>query len=279
MFARAATMGLLLALFVTMGGPSGSLLAGQIKKATTSKDAKAAAIQSIPFERLSKADRTRVSKILSSRNIYRRLPVHVSQCDPQFYDFCLKNPDLVINIWRAFGITDIEIQKQAQNQYAGKDKEGTKGTVEFLYRDYETTLILIEGQYNGPLTAKPVAGRVLMVLRTGFVRNTDGKYYATSQLDTFTQIDNVAIDFFTRTLQPLLGHTADNNFVQTSAFIGSLSRTAETNPEGVKRLREELKGMDKTTLDAFDKVIDGVAARAVRQASYEAKVQARQRRR
>lgn len=273
-FSRKAIVGLLLVLTVTVGeiGQTGGLLAGEVKKATTSKNAKAAAIQSIPFEKLTKVDRARVSKLLSSRNIYRRLPVHVAQCDPQFYEFCLKNPDLIVNIWRAFDITDLNIKKINSKKYWGQDEEGTKGTVEFLYHDYETTILFIEGQYDGPLVIKPVAGRALMVLRSGFVRNADGKYYATSQLDTFTQIDNVAVDFFTRTLQPLLGRIADNNFVQTSAFIGSLSRTAEANPGGVKRLRKELKDVDKKTLNEFVKVVDGVAARAVRQASYEAKV-------
>ena len=273
-----ATISFLLALTVILGGIGrpAKTLAGEIKKATASNQAKKAAIQSIPFEKLSKTDRARVSKLLTSRNIYRRLPVHVAQCDPKLYDFCLKNPDLVVGIWRAFNITDLDIKKVDNDKYSGRDKEGTKGTVEFLHRDYETTVIFIEGQYDGPLVAKPVAGRALMVLRTGFIKNTDGKYYATSQLDTFTQIDNVAIDFFTRTLQPLLGHVADNNFVQTSAFVGSLSRTAETNPAGVKRLREDLKTIDKATLDQFEQVIDGVAARAVRQASYEARTKSRQ---
>ena len=252
-------------------GQTDSLLAESLQKASTSKECKEAAIQSIPFEKLKRADRDRISKLLQERSIYRRLPVHVAQCDPKFYEFCLNNPDLVINIWQVFDITDLEMKKVDENKYWGRDDEGTEGTVEFLYHDHERTVIYIEGQYDGPITPKPVAGRALMVLRSGFIRNTDGKYYATSQLDTFTQIDNVAIDFFTRTLQPLLGRIADNNFVQTSAFIGSLSRTAEANPNGVKGLSEELKAIDDVTRGEFVEVVDGVASRATRQASYEAK--------
>lgn len=270
---RKIFIGLFLCLTVIVGeiGTTGRLLAGDVKKATTSKQAKNSAIQSIPFEKFKKTDRARISKIISTRNIYRRLPVHVAQCDPKFYDFCLKNPDLVVNIWRVFDITELDMKKVGKNKYWGRDEEGTEGTVEFLYRDHEKTIVFIEGKYDGPLITKPVAGRALMILRTGFVRNPNGKYYATSQLDTFTQIDNVAIDFFTRTLQPLLGHIADNNFVQTSAFIGSLSRTAEANPSGIKGLSKELKDIDETTRADFIKVVDGVAARATRHASYETK--------
>lgn len=270
---RKILIGLLLGLTVIVGeiGVTGKLLAGNVKKATTSKQARNAAVQSIPFEKLKQADRARISKILSTRNIYRRLPVHVAQCDPKFYDFCLKNPDLVVNIWRVFDITDLDMKKVGENKYWGRDEEGTEGTVEFLYRDHQMTIAFINGTYDGSLITKPVSGRALMILRTSFVRNTDGKYYATSQLDTFTQIDNIAIDFFTRTLQPLLGRVADNNFVQTSAFIGSLSRTAESNPKGVKGLSEELKDIDNVTKAEFIKVVDGVVTRATRRVSYEAK--------
>ena len=44
----------------------------------------------------------------------------------------------------------------------------------------------------------------------------------------------------TKTFHPLMGKTADSNFVQSVAFLGSLSRTAELNTRGVQRLASKL---------------------------------------
>ena len=40
-----------------------------------------------------------------------------------------------------------------------------------------------------------------------------------------------------RTLQPLVVKNIDNNFIQTVAFLGSMSKTAEVNLAGMQRWR------------------------------------------
>ena len=87
-----------------------------------------------------------------------------------------------------------------------------------------------------PLLAWPVKGRCLMVLRSGYVRETDGRYYITTRLDTFLRVEHLGAELLTKTLHPVMGKTADMNFVQSVAFLGSLSRTAEVNARGVQRL-------------------------------------------
>jgi hypothetical protein len=78
------------------------------------------------------------------------------------------------------------------------------------------------------------------VLKCGYVRETNGRYYITSRVDCFLTIEPGGVELFTRTVSPLMGKTVDNNFVQTVAFVSSLSRTAETNSRGVQRLATRL---------------------------------------
>ena len=79
-------------------------------------------------------------------------------------------------------------------------------------------------------------GRGVLVLKCGYVRQSNGRYLVTSRLDSFLTIEPAAAELIGKTVSPLMGKTADNNFVQTVGFLGSLSRTAEVNSRGVQRL-------------------------------------------
>ena len=60
-------------------------------------------------------------------------------------------------------------------------------------------------------------------------------------MDCFLNIEPGGAELWTKTVSPLVGKTVDNNFMQTLAFVSSLSRTAEVNDRGVQRLAMQLK--------------------------------------
>jgi len=240
--------------------------------ATTSQAARDAAVGSIPFEKLSPESRRKVSSVLAGSHLFRRLPVHATACDPDLYLFLVRHPDVVVGIWEALGISDLRLEQRSDGLYRVSDGDGTTGTVEFLYQDHETHVVYSEGKYTGPLLNVPVRGRSLLVLRTGYIREPDGRYYVTSRLDTFTQIDNVGVEFLTRTFQPVMGKVADSNFVQTSAFVGGLSRTAEVNAEGMQRLASRLPRVRPEVREEFAAIAERIAQKTTQQASLQTPV-------
>jgi hypothetical protein len=50
-----------------------------------------------------------------------------------------------------------------------------------------------------------------------------------------------------KTIQPILGATADHNFTETMKFAGNVSRTAQQNPLAMERLANRLPKVDATT--------------------------------
>ena len=209
--------------------------------ATTSKSARQSALRSIPFEQLDQSARAKVGSVLSNLSVFRRMPVRVIDCDPDMYLFLVRNPDVVVNIWDVLNITKLQLRQLGDDPYRLAEDEGTLGKVEFLYSSHDTHVIYGEGTYEGPLFARPVSGRCLAVLRTGYVREPDGRYYITTRLDTFLAVDHQCVELLTKAFHPLIGRTADENFVQTVTFLGCLSRTAEVNSRGVQRLATKLE--------------------------------------
>ena len=208
--------------------------------ATTSDTARRDAISSIPFEQLDRDGRDKVASILQDVTTFRRLPTQVIDCSPQLFLFLVRQPDVAVNIWQVLELSQIDLRQTAPSQFQLVEPTGTRMQAEFLYQSPEVHVIYGEGVYVGPILNQPVHGRCLMVLRSGYVQETNGRHYVTARLDTFLQIQERAPDLLTKLLHPVAGKAADHNFTQIAAFAGSLSRTAEVNCQGVQRLATRL---------------------------------------
>ena len=210
------------------------------RQADTSMAARQNAVRSIPFTQLDDMAKAKVRSVLSDVTVFRRMPVQVIDCDPDLYLFLVRHPDVVVNIWEVLKLGNVKLRQTGNDTYRVVEAIGTLANMEFLYSSPETHVVYAEGIYEGPLFARPVRGRALVVLKSGYVRETNGRYYVTTRLDTFVRIDHGGVELLTKTFHPLVGRTADANFIQSMAFLGSLSRTAEVNGLGVRRLASRL---------------------------------------
>ncbi len=210
------------------------------RQADTSMAARQSAARSIPMDRLSDASKAKVRSVLSNVSVFRRMPIQVIDCDPSLYLFLVRHPDVVVNIWDVLKLSSVELRQTGSDSYRVAEAVGTLANVEFLYRSDDTHVVYAQGVYEGPLFARSVKGSALIVLKSAYVRETNGRHYVTTRLDTFVRIDHGGAELLTKTLHPLMGRTADMNFIQSMAFLGSFSRTAEVNGRGVQRLALKL---------------------------------------
>lgn len=238
--------------------------------ATSNNAARTEAIESLPLDKLGPDQRAKVSQVLAEAKIFRRMPLRIIQCDPDLYLFLIRHPDVVVNIWEVLGVSKMQLTQLGPDRFRLIDGEGTCAELEFLHKGHDLHVIYVEGAYNGPLFIKPVHGNGLMILRSGYVREPDGRYYITSRLDTFTHLEPEGAEFLTKTFQPLVGKVADTNFIQTVGFVGSLSRTAELNLRGVQRLATRLFKVDAEVRRQFAQIAQAVAVRAIQFAEHRA---------
>jgi len=237
--------------------------------ADTSEEARRGAIQSIPFEKIDPEARRKLAGVLSSTTLFRRMPVHVAPCDPDLYSFLVRHPDVLVGIWEELGVSEFRMAQTGPGVFRLADGTTATATTEFVYRDHETHIAYCEGEYRGPLLRTPIRGRSILILKTGHVQEADGNCYITSRLDTFVHVEDATVDFLTRTFQPLVGKVADHNFLQTTAFVGSLSRTTQTNHQGVQRLAARLHRVDPKVRREFAALAGEIGQKATRQASHE----------
>jgi hypothetical protein len=229
---------------------------------TSSAAARASAVQSIPFDKLDAASRSKINTVLNNASIYRRMPTRTVNCDPDLYLFLVRHPDVVVNIWEILGVAQMQLRQTDVDSFHINEAEGTAASMEYLYHSSNQQIIYGKWTYTGPLLARKINGHCLAMLRSSYVKEANGKYYITAQMDGFISIESGGAELIARTLQPLMVKNVDNNFIQTVAFLGSLSKTAEVNPQGMVRLADRLTHVQPATRQQLGDVVNSVAQRS-----------------
>jgi hypothetical protein len=229
---------------------------------TTSEPARQDALRSIPWQQLSAAGRAKAETVIAKESIFRRLPTRTIDCDPDLYLFLVRHPDVVVNIWEVLKISQVRLQQVGTNQFRLTEPGGTALALEFLYRSRDLQVVYGEGEYQAPILSRPLVGRGLAILKTRYAQQPNGRWHITTRLDSFTAIEPIAAELITKTISPLLGKTADHNFLQTAAFVASLSRTAELNARSVRRLVAQLNHVEPEVRASLADLVVDVARNA-----------------
>ena len=210
------------------------------EEGTSSAAARREAIRALPTAKLDADGRAKVAAVLSNVTLYRRMPLRSVPCDPDLYLFLVRHPDVIVNIWEVLGVAQLQLRQTGPDAFREDEKEGTSASLQFLYKTPATHVVYGEWHYTGTVLPRTVTGRCLAMLRSEYVRQADGTCYVTNRLDAFVSVEPGGVELLSKIFYPLIAKTADANFIQTAAFVASLSRTAELNGRGVQRLAGKL---------------------------------------
>jgi hypothetical protein len=220
--------------------------------ATSSRAARNEAMRAIPWKHIAPQYRRAAQRVVNDASLYRRLPTRVIDCDPDVFTFLLRHPEVVVDVWRVMGISQIALDKMPNGAYRGSDSLGTVGTVRFIHTNWgnnaeNIAVIHADGAYDGKPFVKPLKAQSVILLRSESVQKTNGRHYITVRIDSFMKIEQMGVELVAKTVQPWISQTADRNFIETLTFVSNFSRTAETNPQGMKRLATRLNAVDQPT--------------------------------
>lgn len=221
-------------------------------KATSDAAARHQAIRAIPWRNLSPTDRRDVQHVVQNTSIYRRLPTRVVECDPDLFTFLLQHPDVVVDVWRLMGISRVALERISPAGFRGTDGNGTSGQVRYVAANWgaearNLAVVYADGAYEGNPFPVPLRAQSVLVLRSAAKRDAQGRHQVTVQIDSFVHLEQVGVELVAKTVQPWISRIADQNFIETVEFVGTFSRTAERNPQGMERLAHRLRSIDAPT--------------------------------
>jgi hypothetical protein len=258
---RTLVVAIALAAVQFVGTPAMLLSAAEPQaKAGTSRAVREDALRGIPLKNLPAEAQPKVAAVLNDTSIFRRLPTQTIDCDPALFHFLVANPDVVVNIWRTMGVTNVSMDRLDAEHFRASDGDGTTCRAEFVFHNHDTHIIYGEGLYDGPMFPRPIRGQCVAVLKTAEIRETNGRYYITARMDMFLHVDNTGVELIAKMFQSWLGKTIDHNFTETVAFLGNISNTSETNPPGMRKLAGRLSKVDPDRRTQFAMLIDQVSS-------------------
>jgi hypothetical protein len=228
----------------------------------SSRAAREEAIRAIPFQHLPPQVKTQTWEIVSHPSLYRQMPAKTIECDPELYLFLLRYPEVIVNIWDLMGITQVQLQRVSPTTIKAADGAGTECVADVIHSTRDMQLIYAEGFYEGPLFRNRLYGSCVLLLRSDYAEGDRGQTQITSRLDVFVKVDNMGVDLLAKTLNPILGRSADSNFTESAAFLGKVSQAAEQNGPGVQRLAATLGNVDPAVRERFSELAATVGHRA-----------------
>lgn len=214
-----------------------------IPSGTSSDQAKRAAIASLPLNQLKPADRQRVTNVVDSISIFRRLPTVVFASDPEAYEYFIFHPDVAISIWRAMNISKLQMWQTGRFEYEGDARDGTVGTLDVLHQSPHQNLIVCEGEFKSPLIAKPIRAVAVIHLHTSYLKDADEVIYVKHKADLFVSFPSLAVDNIAKILSPLSGRIADKTFSEISLFLKMMAMAMGKRPGWVEKIVDKMDGI------------------------------------
>lgn len=247
------------------------LVAQDARTGTSSRQAKEQALRSVPMDQLNQETQQKLRPILNRPSIYRRLPHTSIKIDPDYYLHLVRHPEVIINIWQLMGVTQMTADRTGPYTLATDDGVGTLGNVELVYGTNNMHIYYCEGDYKGSVLTRNLRGKCVIILTTDYQLNENGESVANSQLDIFLKIDNATLGLIAKTLHPIIGKTADHNFVESINFLERLNETTVKNGPGVQGMAHRLTTLTQEVRQEFVQVAGLVYDRSqakIRNANY-----------
>ncbi len=231
----------------------------------STREQRAAAIAAVPTSRLTPAARDRIHSIVGRPTFYRHLPTQVIDCDPDLFICITRQPELLVGIWEVMGITHVKTKRLDDYRLLAHDGSGTTCTIDLVYGDRGLHVFVADGYYDGKLVASKITGKGVFVLRTKYEKQANGLTFVEGTLDCFVQLDNLGADLIARTFGPLIGKTADHNYIETAKFVGQLGISARENPLGVQDLGARLPQVNEAVKVKFIETVGDIERKTANQ--------------
>ena len=208
------------------------------------------AVQSIPMQELTPAAQSKIEEIVNNPSMYRRLPAGSILSDPDYFQFFVRYPEVIVSIWQLMGVTQMTTERTGPFTLDTDDGSGTLGTLELVYGNDNFHIYYGTGVYQGPIFKRKLNGRCVLLLRSQQQVTPNGQTQIVSQMDVFLKMENVGTNLIAKTLQPLIGPTADQNFLDSLTFLQRLQEKTEENGPGVQHMGTRLN-IDNQVRDRF----------------------------
>ncbi len=228
----------------------------------SSRETQADATRRIPIQLLNRETQALVNDVIEKPSFFRRMPAQTIDCDPEMFQHLVRYPEVLVNIWDVMGITKVQATRTGPYTFTADDGVGTTCNCDLVFGNDKVHIYYGTGAYQGNLAPRKVTGRCVCVLYSKTNTTPGSGSTIQGSMDVFLKLDNLGADLLTRTLSPLVGKTADYNFVESAKFLSQISQVCERNPGGAQMLASKLTKVQPQIRDEFARIAHRIGSEA-----------------
>ena len=210
---------------------------------SSQKKTREEAIKSLPLANLPAAAVQMTNNVVNNASLYRRMPTIRCQVDHRIYRFFADHPDVAVSLWRAMGVSKLEMFQTGEFEYEADAKDGSVGVITILSRSQTECLIHCSGMFQSPVLTKPIQARAIMHVRTTFEVNPDGQQFVTHNADLFVTFPSQTIVTVAKAMAPISNKITDKNFEEISLFVRMMHLAITQQPGWVEQMGSKLDGV------------------------------------
>ena len=220
----------------------------------SSRETQADATRRLPMQQLTRESQSLVNDVIDKPSFFRRMPTQNIDCDPQMFQHLVRYPEVLVNIWDVMGITKVQVNRTGPYTFTADDGVGTTCKCDLVFGNEKVHVYYGTGAYKGNMAPRQITGRCVCVLYSSTAMSASNRPTINGSMDVFLKLDNLGADLLTRTLSPLVGKTADYNFVESAKFLAQISQVCEHNPTGAQILASKLTKVQPQIRDEFARI-------------------------
>ncbi len=245
---------------INLVGAFAILLACLCNRSTGGENSQASSKSLIPWKALDEKTRTKLEDVVDNATVWHRTPAEVFACNPELYLLLLNEPILTLELWKNFGVADASLQQQGPGQFQGADGHLSSGRWEFVYRSPELNVIYAEGQYRGPLLGTTLETKSVLVLRTVFFQERDGKQYVKHQLDGFVKAESGSLKPIAKALRPIFQKSVEATMQESLWFVSLMCRYTHFDPHSIARALDQTENVREPVKTQMQKILNPLLA-------------------
>lgn len=209
----------------------------------SSKKHREEASRSLPVADLNEPTLRLTNSVVQNTALYRRLPSIRSQVDHRVYRFFADHPDVAVSLWRAMGVSKLEMRQTGEWEYEADAKDGTVGVITILRRTPTDCLIHCSGMFQSPMLTKPIQARAIVYVRSTFEVDNGGQQFVTHTADMFVSFPSQTVETVAKAMAPISNKITDRNFEEVSLFLRMMQLAMAQQPGWVEQMAGKMEGI------------------------------------
>ena len=186
--------------------------------------------QVVPLDRMAPEHRGEVSEVIRDHTIHRKGSPDTFPCQSSIYLSLVNEPAITLALWQDLADSPVHLRQLSPGRYEGSDGNGASATWEFVHRSPTLHVLLCRLDYTSPRGNAHLEGRIVLIVRSGFFRESSGEPVVRHDVEAFVKVDSKGWKTLARTVRPLLEKVLEDQVQEAGLFVSLMGRLVETYP-------------------------------------------------